>query len=175
MQFRFFRDYQSIRPPDRAPSRLTAASSLRWDISPTSSSSTHFQPNSIFLNQNYLNPSDFPAARLPALRLSAVQELRLRLFAAGQFQHRARSGRRLRPQSGLQLQRRTPPQSPDQRQHNSRRFDGQQPAGCQAAANAAGIAPSNPNYPASPFTVGTSTAFAPCGVLRPATPTCQPL
>jgi hypothetical protein len=35
----------------------------------------------------------------------------------------------------------------------------------QQAAQAAGIQPGNPNYPSSPFTVGTSTAFPPCGVV----------
>ncbi|MBO0912669.1 MAG: TonB-dependent receptor, partial [Acidobacteria bacterium] len=34
----------------------------------------------------------------------------------------------------------------------------------QRAAQAAGITPGDPNYPASPFTVGSSTAFPPCGV-----------
>jgi len=35
----------------------------------------------------------------------------------------------------------------------------------QAAAKAAGILPGNPNYPTSPFLVGTSSAFLPCGQL----------
>jgi hypothetical protein len=35
----------------------------------------------------------------------------------------------------------------------------------QQAAQASGIQPTDPNYPTSPFTVGTSTAFAPCGVV----------
>jgi len=34
----------------------------------------------------------------------------------------------------------------------------------QQAAQAAGIKPGDPNYPTNPFTVGTSTAFPPCGV-----------
>ncbi len=34
----------------------------------------------------------------------------------------------------------------------------------QQAAQAAGINPGNPNYPTSPFTVGSSTAFPPCGI-----------
>jgi Carboxypeptidase regulatory-like domain len=35
----------------------------------------------------------------------------------------------------------------------------------QQAAQAAGIQPGNPNYPTSPFTVGTSSAFPPCGLV----------
>jgi hypothetical protein len=35
----------------------------------------------------------------------------------------------------------------------------------QQAAIAANIQPGDPNYPTSPFTVGTSTAFAPCGLV----------
>jgi hypothetical protein len=35
----------------------------------------------------------------------------------------------------------------------------------QHAAQASGIQPTDPNYPTSPFTVGTSPAFAPCGVV----------
>ncbi len=35
----------------------------------------------------------------------------------------------------------------------------------QAAAMSYGINPGNPNYPTSPFTVGTSTAFPPCGLV----------
>jgi carboxypeptidase family protein len=35
----------------------------------------------------------------------------------------------------------------------------------QQAAKASGIQPTNPNYPTSPFTVGTSTAFPPCGLV----------
>jgi Carboxypeptidase regulatory-like domain/TonB-dependent Receptor Plug Domain len=35
----------------------------------------------------------------------------------------------------------------------------------QQAAQAVGIQPGNPNYPTSPFTVGTSTAFQPCGLV----------
>jgi len=34
----------------------------------------------------------------------------------------------------------------------------------QQAAKANGIQPGNPNYPTSPFTVGTSAAFPPCGI-----------
>jgi hypothetical protein len=39
-----------------------------------------------------------------------------------------------------------------------------------AAATAAGIAPTDPNFPSNPLFVGTSTAFAPCGL----SPTGQP-
>ncbi len=35
----------------------------------------------------------------------------------------------------------------------------------QQAAQNAGIQPNDPNYPTSPFTVGSSTAFPPCGVV----------
>jgi hypothetical protein len=35
----------------------------------------------------------------------------------------------------------------------------------QQAAQSFGIMPGNPNYPTSPFTVGSSTAFPPCGVV----------
>jgi hypothetical protein len=37
----------------------------------------------------------------------------------------------------------------------------------QAGAQAAGINPGDPNYPTNPFTVGTSSAFPPCGVVGP--------
>ena len=58
-------------------------------------------PQSLFLNQNYLNTSTFFPLRIPALRLSAGEELRLRVFAAGEPERRARSRQWIRTESRL--------------------------------------------------------------------------
>jgi len=111
-----------------------------------------------FLEPNYLNPSTFCPC-FPAVWISDRQEFCLPLLAAGQLQHRERSGRRLHFQSCLQLQRRKTYQPADQRQHDPRRFNDQQLRGGSASAVAAGQTPA-----ASPFTVSG------CGVSPTGTP-----
>src|SRR5205807_892947 len=63
---------------------------------------------------------------VPAIRLSAGEQFRIRLLAAGELNFRAGPGQRLRTEFRLQLQWRTPPESADQREYDSRRFDGEQ-------------------------------------------------
>ena len=124
-----------------------------------------FQPNSIFLNQNYLNPSTFlplafqpfgyPQSKNFVYAYSQQANFSIEKDLGGGFAlnlaYNFNGGRHLnRPINANTIRG-------DLMVNNL--------LGAQAAANAAGIAPSNPNYPTSPFTVGTSTAFPPCGVL----------
>ena len=91
-----------------------------------------------FYQPELFEPAIRSSRWLPAFRLSSGQELCLRLFAAGEPEHGAGSGRRFRLQPGLQLQRRTPSESSHQRQHDPRRFDGEQ---LQGALRLPGVAP----------------------------------
>ena len=121
-------------------------------------------PQSEFLNQNYLNAVDIPAAGVSAVRLSAVEELRLCVFAAGEPQRGARSRRRLRAEPGLQLQWRTSPQPSDQRQYHSRRFDDGELRGGLLRRDC--LQRRQYSVPASPFTVsGCNSAGGPAGTV----------
>jgi hypothetical protein len=124
-----------------------------------------FQANSVFLNQNYLSPATFmPLAFQPfgypqsknflyayAQQVNFGIERDLGDGFALNLAYNFNGGRRLN------------------RPINANAIRGDLMINnllvAQAAATAAGIGPTNPNYPTSPFTVGTSTAFAPCGVL----------
>jgi Carboxypeptidase regulatory-like domain/TonB dependent receptor len=124
-----------------------------------------FRANSVFLNQNYLNPATFmPLAFQPfgypqgknfvyayAQQVNFGVERDLGDGFALALAYNFNGGRRLN------------------RPINANAIRGDLMINnllvAQAAATAAGIGPTNPNYPTSPFTVGTSTAFAPCGVL----------
>jgi hypothetical protein len=83
-------------------------------------------PQSIFLNQNYLNPSTFLPLGFQPFGYPQAKNFRVCVLATGEPHGRARSGRRLRAQPRLQLQRRTSSEPSHQRQHDSRRFDGRQ-------------------------------------------------
>jgi Carboxypeptidase regulatory-like domain/TonB dependent receptor len=124
-----------------------------------------FQPNSVFLNQNYLNPSTFmplafqpfgyPQAKNFVYAYAQQANFSVERDLGGGFAldlaYNFNGGRHLnRPINANAIR-------------GDLMLDNLQVA--QAAATAAGIGPTNPNYPTSPFTVGTSTAFAPCGVL----------
>ncbi len=82
------------------------------------------------LPERRLNQSDVPAARIPALRISAGQELRLRVRAAGKHHAGTRPRLRIRSQSCLQLQRRTASEPSHQCEYDSRRLDGGKLPGC---------------------------------------------
>jgi hypothetical protein len=120
--------------------------------------------NSIFLNQNYLNPSTFlPVGFQPfgypqgknfvyaySQQANLTIEQDLGSGFAFSLAYNFNGGRHLN------------------RPINANTIRGDLMVNnlivAQAAARAAGINPGNPNYPTSPFTVGTSTAFPPCGV-----------
>ena len=99
MRFRFFR-VRSTPPTARPRHSRSPTPTLGYLPDQQQFQAFNF-PQSTFLNQNYLNlnlanpgASTFLPLGFPALRLSAGQELRVRLLAAGQPDHRARSWRR---------------------------------------------------------------------------------
>lgn len=121
--------------------------------------------SSIFLTQNYLNPASFlPLAFQPfgypqgknfVYAYSQQANLTLEKDLGGNYSlslaYNFNGGRRLnRPINANTIRG-------DFMMNNL--------IVAQAAAKSYGIGPTNPNYPTSPFTVGSSTAFPPCGVV----------
>jgi hypothetical protein len=124
-----------------------------------------FQANSVFLNQSYLNPSTFMPLAFQPFGYPQAKNFVYAYAQQGNFSverdlgggyaldlaYNFNGGRHLnRPINSNAIR-------------GDLMYDNLLVA--QQAAVAAGIGPTNPNYPTSPFTVGTSTAFPPCGVL----------
>ncbi len=150
--------------PQCAPS-LSPAANANLGYLPNQQQFNAFQSNSTFLNQNYLNPATFlPLAFQPfgypqgknfVYAYSQQANFSVERDLGGGFAlnlaYNFNGGRHLnRPINANTIRG-------DLMINNL--------LAAQAAATAAGIAPTSPNYPTSPFTVGTSTAFPPCGVL----------
>ena len=150
--------------PQCAPS-LSPAANANLGYLPNQQQFNAFQSNSTFLNQYYLNPATFlPLAFQPfgypqgknfVYAYSQQANFSVERDLGGGFAlnlaYNFNGGRHLnRPINANTIRG-------DLMINNL--------LAAQAAATAAGIAPTSPNYPTSPFTVGTSTAFPPCGVL----------
>lgn len=124
-----------------------------------------FQPNSVFLNQSYLSPSTFMPLAFQPFGYPQSKNFVYAYAQQGNFSVE----RDLGGGYALDLAYNFNGGRHLNRPINSNAIRGDLMIDnllvAQAAAVASGIGPTNPNYPTSPFTVGTSTAFAPCGIL----------
>lgn len=124
-------------------------------------------PQSAFLNQNYLNPSTFLPLGFQPFGYPQGKDF---VYAYSQqanlsFEEDLGKGFSLNLaynfNGGRHLNR---PINANTVRGDLMMFNLQ---AAQAGAQAAGILPGNPEYPTNPFTVGTSDAFPPCGVVGP--------
>jgi len=142
-----------------------SANQQRFGCNGSTSCGVTGESNSIFLGQNYLNPSSF----LPlAFQPFGYPQARNFVYAYSQ-QVNFGIERDLGHGFSLDLA-----YNFNGGRHLNRPINANPIRGdlmlknllvAQQAAQAAGIKPGNPNYPTSPFTVGSSSAFAPCGVV----------
>jgi Carboxypeptidase regulatory-like domain/TonB dependent receptor len=152
----------TVGSPCAASTSSTVLSALGY--LPNQQQFNAFQPNSVFLNQNYLSTTPMPLAFQPfgypqskdfvyaySQQLNVTLERDLGKGFDFSVAYNFNGGRHLN------------------RPINANTVRGDLMVNnllvAQSAATAAGIAPTDPNYPTSPFTVGNSTAFPPCGVI----------
>jgi len=124
-------------------------------------------PQSVFLNQNYLNPGTFlPLAFQPfgypqAKNFVYAYSQQANLTFEEDLGHGFALSLGYTFNGGRHLNR---PINANTVRGDLMMFNLQ---AAQAAAVSLGILPGNPDYPTNPFTVGTSSALPPCGVVGP--------